>query len=311
MIEAAHRRRFRERGIVKVDGLIPASAVAPARELVQGRLREAGAWREGRWLGDADPASLKRLKTCSKSAAFKGLSTADVHAAARDLIEAGPLVEMKPTTQLLFTPPNAEEWTVPHNVWHLDLPRLGIDKPPGVQLFTFLDAVQPRGGGTLLVAGSHRLLNDQGVIGSRGVKNRLRKTPYFRELMDRHATRRSRLLHEQAQVGDVTLQVVELHGQPGDVYFTDPRLLHSLGPNATAKPRIMVTQRFLLKAVGGELERAYAELRRFTKGASREHVQVSTSHASIAVGTATTFGSLRSNSERVATTPRQGEAASV
>lgn len=80
--------------------------------------------------------------------------------------------------------------------------------------------------------------------------------------MDRHAAHRTRFLHEPAQVGDVTLQVVELHGQPGDVYFTDLRLLHSLGPNACQKPRIMVTQRFLIETASEQLELAYAHMRR-------------------------------------------------
>ena len=257
----AQRRLFAERGVVKLDGLIAERVLAPARGLVYAGLRQAGAWREGRWTHDADAASLKNLKRCAKSAPFKDLVTHEVWAAAHGLVGDEALIEMKPRTQLLFTPPNACTWAVPHNVWHLDLPRLGSDDPPGVQMFTFLDVVERRGGGTLLVAGSHRLLNDQGAIGSRGVKHRLKKMPYFRDLMDRRAAHRERFVDERAEVGDITLQVVELHGQPGDVYFTDLRLLHSLGPNATDRPRIMVTQRFLFEAASEGLQRAYRRMR--------------------------------------------------
>ena len=260
MIDAAQRERFAERGIVKLDHLIPEQVLAPARDIVHAGLQQAGAWGHGRWVGGTDPAHLKAgLKRCRKSAAFKGLLTNEVQAAAHGLIGNARLVAMQPRTQLLFTPPGSGEWTVPHNVWHLDLPRLGATEPPGVQMFTFLDAVAPRGGGTLLVAGSHRLLNGQGLIGSRGIKNRLKRTPYFRDLMDRRAPRRERFLHEQGVVDDVAVQVAELHGEPGDVYFTDMRLLHSLGPNTADTPRIMVTQRFLTETTAKALQRAYAD----------------------------------------------------
>ena len=267
MIDAAKRELFAERGIVKLDRLIAASVLAPARDLVYARLRSAGAWRDGRWVHGTDPADLKAcvksLKNCSKSALFQRLLTAEVKAAAHSLVGHAPLVEMRPQMQLLFTPPNASAWAVPHNIWHLDVPRLAATSLPGVQMFTFLDEVEPRGGGTLLVAGSHRLLNGQGTMSSRRVKNRLRREPYFRDLMDRHAAHRERFLQETGEVDSVALQVAELHGQPGDVYFTDLRLLHSLGPNAAAMPRIMVTQRFLLETASKELEHAYV------KGASR------------------------------------------
>lgn len=63
---------------------------------------------------------------------------------------------------LLFTRPQVTEWTVPVNAWHLDIPRLPIAGLSGMQMFTFLDTVVPRGGGTLVVTGSHRLLNTTG-----------------------------------------------------------------------------------------------------------------------------------------------------
>ena len=53
----------------------------------------------------------------------------------------------------------------------------------------------------------------------------------------------SRFITEIALLDNVSLQVTELTGSPGDAYFTDLRLLHSLGPNASERPRLMVTQR--------------------------------------------------------------------
>ena len=47
--------------------------------------------------------------------------------------------------------------------------------------------------------------------------------------------------------------MVELHGEPGDVFLTDLRLLHTLAPNASRVPRLMVTQRFLLESLSGAM----------------------------------------------------------
>ena len=148
--------------------------------------------------------------------------------------------------QLLFTLPNATQWTVPHALWHVDLPRFPESDPPGVQIFTFLDTVLPGGGGTLVVAGSHRLANEGRRIRSAEVKKILKREPYFQALFSEHETDRQRFLDEPVPVGDITLQVVELCGEPGDVFFTDLRLLHTIAPNASRAPRIMLTQRFLL-----------------------------------------------------------------
>jgi hypothetical protein len=59
---------------------------------------------------------------------------------------------------------------------------------------------------------------------------------------------RLRLLREIGRVGDVELQVVEMTGEAGDVYFMDLRMLHTVAPNALRIPRLMITQRFLLKS---------------------------------------------------------------
>ncbi|MFN9032995.1 MAG: hypothetical protein ACK5WU_04545, partial [Alphaproteobacteria bacterium] len=54
--------------------------------------------------------------------------------------------------------------------WHTDLPRDEAPDCPGVQAFTFLSPVAPGAGGTLVAAGSHRLLNAQGELRSKEIK---------------------------------------------------------------------------------------------------------------------------------------------
>jgi ectoine hydroxylase-related dioxygenase (phytanoyl-CoA dioxygenase family) len=239
---------FRDVGIVRLPGFIPAGLVDPAREQVYQRLENGGFWRGDRWVTPEDPAAgrkrLKRaLKNCARSRTFENLLVPEAFRIAEQLCEHRQVQPTSPRTQLLFTPPGAPRWTVPHSIWHLDVPRLGDLEPPGVQLFTFLDRVEPGGGGTLLVAGSHRLENDAGILGSKEVKRRLKRHDYFRDLMDKNVPDRSRFITEIALLDNVSLQVTELTGSPGDAYFTDLRLLHSLGPNASERPRLMVTQR--------------------------------------------------------------------
>jgi len=266
-IDDAQRLAFRDRGVFRLRGLVPRDTLAPAQEMVYAKLAGLGAWRQNAWQGSIEPAGVKRLRrACGNARAFRNLLTPTVLRAAQELV-ADASCAMTPTPQLLFTPPNATTWHVPHNVWHLDTPRLGSQAPPGVQVFVLLDDVAPQGGGTLLVAGSHRLLNDCGFVRSKGVKRHLGRRPFFRSLMDARAPHRECFLARQGDVDGVPLQVVELHGQAGDVYFADLRLLHTLAPNATPRPRLMVTQRLLGDGAAEHLNEAYEALRRRRCGA--------------------------------------------
>jgi ectoine hydroxylase-related dioxygenase (phytanoyl-CoA dioxygenase family) len=160
---------------------------------------------------------------------------------------------MNPHPGLLCTFPNASTWSLPHQSWHLDFPRLAESGLPGVQIFAILDDVEPKGGGTLAVTGSHRLLNDVGRISSSDLRKRLKREPYFAELMSGEPIDRSRLMREPGRVGDVEVSVVEMTGKAGDVYFMDLRVLHNIAPNARPKPRLMLTQRYALGHARNEI----------------------------------------------------------
>ena len=253
VISERQRKDFADRGLIRLDTLIPAATVAPMRELALHALEEEGVWRDGTWVGDSTETKLgnrllRSLKHRTKSSsAFKELVTEGLLEAVKLLVGGRAVRTLTDRPQVLCTPPNATSWTVPHKVWHLDVPRLGTVGLPGVQMFSFLNTVAPGGGGTLVVAGSHRLLNDDGRIRSKDVKKRLRREPYFRELLKPRESDRRHFLDRPGRVGDVELQVVELHGEPGDIFLTDLRLLHTVGPNMSRVPRLMVTQRFFLE----------------------------------------------------------------
>ena len=50
-------------------------------------------------------------------------------------------------------------------------------------------------------------------------------------------------LEEIGNIDGVPVKVVELTGDPGDVYFVDLRILHSIGANVSNQPRMMIAQR--------------------------------------------------------------------
>ena len=199
-------------------------------------------WQDGVWHLNKLPLSVtpdkasKLATKVGKANALRDVVTPEVHVAITELVAGRAVSPTMDRLQLLFTFPNAEWWHVPHDSWHLDWPRLPQAGISGVQMFTFLDDVAPGGGGTLVVTGSHRLLNTGQHIRSRDVKRLLKREPYFRDLMSKEVMDRNRFMTESGCVDDVDLQVVELHGQAGDVYLTDLRVLHTIDPNAASAP---------------------------------------------------------------------------
>ncbi len=298
-IDDAIRREFAERGIVRIEGLVPQSSITPNRDRVYAILEDAGAWQDGcwaaspskeptgqeapgkfDWLAPTKALPMRQIRNCAKSKAFQAMFSPEAHAAATELggsrlrsatsLSGAALALTRP--QLLFTPPGAHHWFVPNAMWHVDVPRLGDAGPPGVQVFILLDDIPPGGGATLVVAGSHRLLNDR-VRRSKDVKKSLKNRPYLRFLMGPRPQQQpseaaqanadsARLLRQPGQDGDVPLQVVELAGQAGDTYITDIRLLHTLAPNASPRPRLMATQRLPYADMASRLNDAYVQLRR-------------------------------------------------
>jgi hypothetical protein len=256
-LEQLNRTRFIEQGMIKLEDLLPSQPVSMARERIYSQLSRLGLLVDGRWADSADPAwgkpARKALKGLSKSQELRGLISDRVITCAQTLVDGEAIASSPPDSQLLYTPPGAGTWTVPHAIWHLDYPRLGEQDGPGVQMFTFLDTVTEANGGTLLISGSHRLLNDEGVLSSKETKRRLKRHAFFRNLLDKHYPERDLLRSQVANIDGTELKLVELTGKPGDVYLTDLRLLHSLGANTCKRPRLMMTQRFLRASVASRL----------------------------------------------------------
>jgi ectoine hydroxylase-related dioxygenase (phytanoyl-CoA dioxygenase family) len=141
------------------------------------------------------------------------------------------IVVTKQQPTLLFTPPQKLPWNVPATDWHVDVAARPDGKIPGVQAFVILNDLLSKGGATMAIAGSHRILN-------------LRKEDLFRDLFSPNAPNRDRFM-KPIQVNGVEIKIVEMVGKAGDIYLMDMRILHSPSINASNQPRLMLTNRYL------------------------------------------------------------------
>ena len=267
MLSAEQKTLFEEDGIIKLPDFLPMAVVEPAVKSAFEVFAEAGIWAENQWLLDHLPptnqpaAGSDLVKGTKNLRATRNLVTPGVLELMKALSNGEELNQFNDKMQLLFTRPNATSWTVPATIWHLDTPRLPSGSRPGVQMFTFLNQVEPSGGGTLVVAGSHRLLNDNTFIRSKDVKKRLKTKPFFKDLLNKHCPDREQLMARREVVEDIPLRIVEMTGQPGDIYLTDLRILHTLANNALKVPRVMATQRFFTETGWSEMMEGHAKSR--------------------------------------------------
>jgi hypothetical protein len=240
------------------------SAINRARTAVFGALERHGLWRDGGWALDSQPRPIWP-QTGPKTASVIGHR----HPELEELIDEPGLTSVVSELlggrtpdrtvwrrpQVLFSLPNAQSWSLPQG-WHVDLPRLPSGVRPGVQVFTFLDEVAARGGATLAVSGSHRLLNDGLAVKTKDLKRSLCRHAWFKDLYSTARPDAGERL-PAGNVDGVPLQVIELTGVPGDVWLMDLRVLHSASPNASTRPRVMATHRFVRADLMDEIARAF------------------------------------------------------
>jgi hypothetical protein len=148
-------------------------------------------------------------------------------------------------------PEAPDRWDVPHQGWHFDAPLVrALPELYGVRIFTCLADVEPRGGATLVVAGSARLAralaNARAVakLRSADIRDVLRnRYKWIDELCshDPAVDRVERFITKSTLLDDVEVRVVEMTGRPGDVYFMHPVMMHAASPNCLATPRMVLS----------------------------------------------------------------------
>lgn len=247
------RSQLQRDGVLRLEGLLDRASVALALQTILKPLEQLGLWRDGSWRlhGRSRP---KWPETGLKPARDIGHRHPEVEALIRlpritelvtDLLD-GAEVDHKvyPRPQVLASLPNSGPWALPSG-WHTDLPRLAKGGSPGFQMFMFLDSVGRRGGGTLAVAGSHRLLNTGRNLRVNEITTALRTEPFFQHLFNSSLDATDRGALPIGRVNGTRLEVVEFVGEPGDAWLMDLRVLHAAAPNCSDRPRLMATHRFV------------------------------------------------------------------
>jgi ectoine hydroxylase-related dioxygenase (phytanoyl-CoA dioxygenase family) len=142
---------------------------------------------------------------------------------------------------------------VPTGSWHIDAP-YGLPVRPlrQVKLFSLLADLEPAGGGTMLVAGSHHVMAHFGAISApetlakntRARHALLRSHPWLDALRrpGDPATRVEQLMQRDGDVDGVRVRVVELTGRAGDVVLVHPSVLHARPVNCRDTPRFMLAK---------------------------------------------------------------------
>jgi hypothetical protein len=250
MLTIEQRAEFDRTGIVKLEAAFTEAAAARMRDVVWNELSH----RYG--IARDDPSTWglhapNGLVSSRKSHAFDPILGPVLSEALDDLLGAGQWIRPKHHGQVLVTMPNAEHWRVPDRLWHTDV---GYERPAvGVKHWAFFDTVEPGGGGTMQLAGSHRLLAR--FVGERRPDDReykrvrdafMKSHPWLKALgrPDEDPDRNHRFMDADVDIDGLSARVVELTGKPGDVYLTHLWVMQSAAPNASQRPRMMRSRVF-------------------------------------------------------------------
>ena len=166
----------------------------------------------------------------------------------------------------IVTFPELGAWEVPARLWHWDNPcELHLDHPRALFVVSFIGPVAPRSGGTLILSGSPRLLirQERRIPASQrrgsgiGIWERFHRSHPWLMALTGHAPspadRIAAFMDKETFIEDVPLRIVELTGEPGDMVFCHPVMVHCAAPNRGTRPRFMRIKTQVLTREGREL----------------------------------------------------------
>lgn len=218
-------------------------------------MRDAMVWHAGR-SGSAVP----NWQGLNRSPVFGPLVDNQPVSDALDAIfGAGCWRRPRPGAQILFSPPEPGPWVLPDG-WHIDCGFEQATWPvPSVKLFTFAGEVGPCGGGTMVLPGTHRLVDRyQQTLpaplgaGKESWRSFMRRDPWSARLLDGAdlPDHGRSLVGQSAEIDGIPVQVLELTGSPGDVVLTHLHVFHARSPNTSATTRLMLAKE-IRSAAGG------------------------------------------------------------
>ena len=261
-LNKTNRTEFFERGFTRLEGAVPRQRTDAMVQTLWTCLEE----RHGARPNDPSswtPGGVRGIGDINKAPEFAPFGSPAVDGAIDQLLGRGNWRLPRGWGQVLVTFP-APSWSwnslfqgqvdVKHIAWHTDYPYDDATEAlSGVQVFCLLADVDAGGGGTLVIEGSHRVVQsfvhsaDAYTLAkmSRARKALLASDPWLETASRAISLPRpeSWLAEQCGVVNGVDVAVRELTGSAGDVYLTHPWLLHAPSPNCNDAPRMMCTQR--------------------------------------------------------------------
>jgi hypothetical protein len=245
-LTADQQDEFRTTGVLRLDGAFPRDAA----EAMGDRVWEFLVRRDGILRGERLTWTIEKpvgLQPVTRSGAFWAVG-------GDRLCGAGRWGRPRWWGRPLVTFPADGPWELPAREWHFDF-MPAVTGPRPVQFFAFLSPVRPRGGGTLVLTGSHRLvapfLDGGEAFRMPRVRTALAAHPWLRGLWEpgHGGDRVQRYMCDGTVVDGVPLRVVELTGEPGDVVLMHSDCFHAPAPNRLAEPRMMLTDMIAERAL--------------------------------------------------------------
>ena len=249
-LSAEEMERFHRDGYVVVRGAFPRDDALAMQDEWWAELEEAhGIRRDDRSTWRPIRGDLKRAK---HSPVQGKILCPCVHGVIDDLLGSSAWQPPADWGRAIATFPSLGAWDVPTGLWHWDSPcAWHNDKMKSLFVVSFIGSVAARAGGTLLLSGSPRLLQqqeatlDQTQRDSAAAARRelfYRLHPWLMSLTGigpSPSNRTASFMRAETEVGGIALRVVELTGEPGDMVFCHPLIVHCASPNCGTQPRFM------------------------------------------------------------------------
>ncbi|HEX4124293.1 MAG TPA: phytanoyl-CoA dioxygenase family protein [Tepidisphaeraceae bacterium] len=251
-LSAVDLRHFHDHGFVRLASAFDPTAALRMRDYMWEYIAKHHAiHRDDRttW----NPAIDLKLNKTTHHRAYNAIGSPRLYAAVDQLLGAGTWNPPKGWGGFLvtFPPPNPPPWTVTYTNWHWDGDCWeNLEQSNGLFIFTFFSSVQPKGGGTLVAGGTHRLLarflkslpDARKYTHSKLRPRFLASHPWLTALSHQSRVgedRVARFMGWAIDIDGIAARVVELVGEPGDAVICHPSILHAESMNCTDVPRFM------------------------------------------------------------------------
>lgn len=235
---------FQDRGFLRVPQLAPEEMCIALRDQIWQRLEKRGFIRDQPNTWTKAYVNDSRLKEIRRLKCLGDLYTEDIKRTGLQLL--GAPYEREERQLLLLTFPDeitgykSSPVGFTAQAWHTDCPRVPNVNAPGIVILSYLDNVGPEGGGTVIVAGSHRVCaSADRLVRSKDLKRYLRRSVLGKAIFVKPAEQLLDVRGTSDTIDGLLLEVVELTGKTGDVIFIDGRTLHAIASNRKPTPRLV------------------------------------------------------------------------